>query len=160
MESGFPIKSLSDMTRKLSQRLGLKERLGLHYCALIIDLLAKIELPTINDEKIIYIIAPFPEELWTEELFNLAYNLNQFNNPTIKFLEKLHTKIVLKADKSGKILVKNASQASSFTCVDKIFGNDKAVAQITIETSLLKFAKLAFEIALYKLQPLLALHCC
>ncbi|XP_047509038.1 1-phosphatidylinositol 4,5-bisphosphate phosphodiesterase classes I and II isoform X2 [Pieris napi] len=46
-------------------------------------------------------------QLWTEELFNLAYNLNQFNNPTIKFLEKLHTKIVLKADKSGKILVKN-----------------------------------------------------
>ncbi|XP_047530291.1 1-phosphatidylinositol 4,5-bisphosphate phosphodiesterase classes I and II [Vanessa atalanta] len=46
-------------------------------------------------------------KMWTEELFTLAYNLNQFNNPTIKFLEKLHTKIVLKADKSGKILVKN-----------------------------------------------------
>ncbi|XP_045447593.1 1-phosphatidylinositol 4,5-bisphosphate phosphodiesterase classes I and II [Melitaea cinxia] len=46
-------------------------------------------------------------QMWTEELFTLAYNLNQFNNPTIKFLEKLHTKIVLKADKSGKILVKN-----------------------------------------------------
>ncbi|CAK1549427.1 unnamed protein product [Leptosia nina] len=46
-------------------------------------------------------------QLWTEELFSLAYNLNQYNNPTIKFLEKLHTKIVLKADKSGKILVKN-----------------------------------------------------
>lgn len=44
--------------------------------------------------------------MWTEELFALAYNLNQSNNPTIKFLEKLHTKIVLKADKSGKILVK------------------------------------------------------
>ncbi|XP_063822893.1 1-phosphatidylinositol 4,5-bisphosphate phosphodiesterase classes I and II [Ostrinia nubilalis] len=46
-------------------------------------------------------------QMWTEELFALAYNLNQLNNPTIKFLEKLHTKIVLKADKSGKILVKN-----------------------------------------------------
>ncbi|NP_001165392.1 phospholipase C beta 1 [Bombyx mori] len=46
-------------------------------------------------------------QLWTEELFALAYNLNQFNNPTVKFLEKLHTKITLKADKSGKILVKN-----------------------------------------------------
>ncbi|XP_045768316.1 1-phosphatidylinositol 4,5-bisphosphate phosphodiesterase classes I and II [Maniola jurtina] len=46
-------------------------------------------------------------QMWTEELFKLAYNLNQFNNPTIKFLEKLHTKIVLRADKSGKILVKN-----------------------------------------------------
>ncbi|VVC89976.1 unnamed protein product, partial [Leptidea sinapis] len=45
--------------------------------------------------------------MWTDELFALAYNLNQYNNPTIKFLEKLHTKIVLKADKSGKILVKN-----------------------------------------------------
>ncbi|CAH0702573.1 unnamed protein product [Spodoptera exigua] len=46
-------------------------------------------------------------QLWTEGLFALAYNLNQLNNPTIKFLEKLHTKISLKADKSGKILVKN-----------------------------------------------------
>ncbi|KAL0880660.1 hypothetical protein ABMA27_001879 [Loxostege sticticalis] len=46
-------------------------------------------------------------QMWTEELFALAYNLNQLNNPTIKFLEKMHTKIVLKADKSGKILVKN-----------------------------------------------------
>ncbi|XP_050673810.1 1-phosphatidylinositol 4,5-bisphosphate phosphodiesterase classes I and II isoform X1 [Leptidea sinapis] len=46
-------------------------------------------------------------QMWTDELFALAYNLNQYNNPTIKFLEKLHTKIVLKADKSGKILVKN-----------------------------------------------------
>ncbi|XP_045534483.1 1-phosphatidylinositol 4,5-bisphosphate phosphodiesterase classes I and II [Papilio machaon] len=46
-------------------------------------------------------------QMWTEELFSLAYNLNQLNNPTIKFLEKLHTKIILKADKSGKILVKN-----------------------------------------------------
>ncbi|XP_049867996.1 1-phosphatidylinositol 4,5-bisphosphate phosphodiesterase classes I and II-like isoform X2 [Pectinophora gossypiella] len=46
-------------------------------------------------------------QMWTEELFKLAYNLNQLNNPTIKFLEKLHTKISLKADKSGKILVKN-----------------------------------------------------
>ncbi|XP_068632892.1 1-phosphatidylinositol 4,5-bisphosphate phosphodiesterase classes I and II [Battus philenor] len=46
-------------------------------------------------------------QMWTEELFAIAYNLNQLNNPTIKFLEKLHTKIVLKADKSGKILVKN-----------------------------------------------------
>ncbi|PZC85039.1 hypothetical protein B5X24_HaOG200535 [Helicoverpa armigera] len=46
-------------------------------------------------------------QLWTEGLFALAYNLNQLNNPTIKFLEKLHTKIALKADKSGKILVKN-----------------------------------------------------
>ncbi|XP_053612569.1 1-phosphatidylinositol 4,5-bisphosphate phosphodiesterase classes I and II [Plodia interpunctella] len=46
-------------------------------------------------------------QMWTEELFVLAHNLNQLNNPTIMFLEKLHTKIVLKADKSGKILVKN-----------------------------------------------------
>ncbi|XP_063626366.1 1-phosphatidylinositol 4,5-bisphosphate phosphodiesterase classes I and II [Cydia splendana] len=46
-------------------------------------------------------------QMWTEELFALAYNLNQLNNPTIKFLEKMHTKIILKADKSGKILVKN-----------------------------------------------------
>ncbi|CAB3223896.1 unnamed protein product [Arctia plantaginis] len=46
-------------------------------------------------------------QIWTEGLFALAYNLNQLNNPTIKFLEKLHTKIILKADKSGKIMVKN-----------------------------------------------------
>ncbi|XP_045495173.1 1-phosphatidylinositol 4,5-bisphosphate phosphodiesterase classes I and II isoform X2 [Colias croceus] len=46
-------------------------------------------------------------QMWTEELFSLAYNLNQYNNSTMKFLEKLHTKITLKADKSGKILVKN-----------------------------------------------------
>ncbi|XP_063534095.1 1-phosphatidylinositol 4,5-bisphosphate phosphodiesterase classes I and II [Cydia strobilella] len=46
-------------------------------------------------------------QMWTEELFALAYNLNQLNNPTVKFLEKMHTKIILKADKSGKILVKN-----------------------------------------------------
>ncbi|KOB67600.1 Phosphoinositide phospholipase C, partial [Operophtera brumata] len=46
-------------------------------------------------------------QMWTEELFALVYNLNQSNNPTVNFLEKLHTKIVLKADKSGKILVKN-----------------------------------------------------
>ncbi|XP_052754669.1 1-phosphatidylinositol 4,5-bisphosphate phosphodiesterase classes I and II [Galleria mellonella] len=46
-------------------------------------------------------------QMWTEELFALAHNPYQLNNPTIKFLEKLHTKIILKADKSGKILVKN-----------------------------------------------------
>ncbi|CAG4966792.1 unnamed protein product [Colias eurytheme] len=45
-------------------------------------------------------------QMWTDELFSLAYNLNQYNNSTMKFLEKLHTKITLKADKSGKILVK------------------------------------------------------
>ncbi|KAJ2949970.1 hypothetical protein O0L34_g11295 [Tuta absoluta] len=45
--------------------------------------------------------------MWTDELFKLAYNLNQMTNPTIKFLEKLHTKICLKSDKTGKILVKN-----------------------------------------------------
>lgn len=46
-------------------------------------------------------------QMWTEELFALAYNMNQLNNPTIKFLEKLHTRITLRADKCGKILVKN-----------------------------------------------------
>ncbi|KAM3959579.1 phospholipase C at 21C [Aphomia sociella] len=46
-------------------------------------------------------------QMWTEELFALAHNPHQVHNPTIKFLEKIHTKIILKADKSGKILVKN-----------------------------------------------------
>lgn len=46
-------------------------------------------------------------QIWTEGLFALAYNLNQHNNPTIKFLEKLHTRIILKADKAGRILVKH-----------------------------------------------------
>lgn len=53
-----------------------------------------------------WLYVEFRQQMWTEELFALVYNLNQSNNPTVNFLEKLHTKIVLKADKSGKILVK------------------------------------------------------
>lgn len=46
-------------------------------------------------------------QVWTEELFKLSYNLSQTNNPTIMFLHKVHTKLSLMTDKSGKILIKN-----------------------------------------------------
>ncbi|XP_066601294.1 1-phosphatidylinositol 4,5-bisphosphate phosphodiesterase classes I and II [Prorops nasuta] len=44
---------------------------------------------------------------WTEQLFQLAYNLIQLNTSTIMFLQKAHTKLTLTADKQGNIPVKN-----------------------------------------------------
>ncbi|XP_025162258.1 1-phosphatidylinositol 4,5-bisphosphate phosphodiesterase classes I and II isoform X4 [Harpegnathos saltator] len=44
---------------------------------------------------------------WTEQLFQLAYNLIQLNTSTTMFLLKAHTKLTLTADKSEKIPVKN-----------------------------------------------------
>ncbi|XP_026315816.1 1-phosphatidylinositol 4,5-bisphosphate phosphodiesterase classes I and II-like [Hyposmocoma kahamanoa] len=73
-------------------------------------------------------------QLWTDELFGLAYNLNQLNNPTIKFLEKLHTKITLKADKSGKILVKNIVRTFAQNKEDKK-RVEKALSESGLPTS-------------------------
>ncbi|KAG7213901.1 hypothetical protein KM043_003103 [Ampulex compressa] len=47
---------------------------------------------------------------WTEQLFQLAYNLTQLNTSTIMFLQKAHTKLTLAADKAGKIPVKNITR--------------------------------------------------
>ncbi|XP_012152849.1 phospholipase C at 21C isoform X2 [Megachile rotundata] len=44
---------------------------------------------------------------WTEQIFQLAYNLTLLNTSTTMFLQKAHTKLTLTADKSGKIPVKN-----------------------------------------------------
>ncbi|XP_034950474.1 1-phosphatidylinositol 4,5-bisphosphate phosphodiesterase classes I and II isoform X2 [Chelonus insularis] len=45
--------------------------------------------------------------LWTDQLFQLAYNTTQLNSSTMVFLQKAHTKLVLGADKSGKIQIKD-----------------------------------------------------
>ncbi|XP_029160084.1 1-phosphatidylinositol 4,5-bisphosphate phosphodiesterase classes I and II isoform X2 [Nylanderia fulva] len=44
---------------------------------------------------------------WTEQLFQVAYNLIQLNTSTTMFLLKAHTKLILTADKCEKIPVKN-----------------------------------------------------
>ncbi|XP_017756521.1 PREDICTED: 1-phosphatidylinositol 4,5-bisphosphate phosphodiesterase classes I and II [Eufriesea mexicana] len=44
---------------------------------------------------------------WTEQIFQLAYNLSLLNISTTMFLQKAHTKLTLAADKSGNIPVKN-----------------------------------------------------
>lgn len=44
---------------------------------------------------------------WSEQLFQLAYNLIQLNTSTTMFLLKAHTKLLLTADKSEKVPVKN-----------------------------------------------------
>ncbi|KAI4489453.1 hypothetical protein M0802_011125 [Mischocyttarus mexicanus] len=44
---------------------------------------------------------------WTDQLLQLAYNLTQLNTSTTMFLQKAHTRLVLTADKLGKIPVKN-----------------------------------------------------
>ncbi|XP_043266529.1 1-phosphatidylinositol 4,5-bisphosphate phosphodiesterase classes I and II isoform X2 [Venturia canescens] len=44
---------------------------------------------------------------WTDQLFQLAYNLTLLNTSTMLFLQKAHTKLTLTADKSGKISTKN-----------------------------------------------------
>ncbi|XP_025268130.1 1-phosphatidylinositol 4,5-bisphosphate phosphodiesterase classes I and II isoform X2 [Camponotus floridanus] len=44
---------------------------------------------------------------WTEQLFQLAYNLIQLNTSTTMFLLKAHTKLTLTVDKLEKIPVKN-----------------------------------------------------
>lgn len=44
---------------------------------------------------------------WTEQLFQMAYNLIQLNTSTTMFLLKAHTKLALFADKSEKIPVKD-----------------------------------------------------
>lgn len=44
---------------------------------------------------------------WTEQIFQLAYNLTLLNTSTTMFLQKAHTKLTLTADKSEKIPVKN-----------------------------------------------------
>lgn len=45
---------------------------------------------------------------WTDQLFQLAYNLIQLNSSTIMFLQKAHTKLVLGADKSGNLPAKKS----------------------------------------------------
>ncbi|XP_076672330.1 phospholipase C at 21C isoform X2 [Andrena cerasifolii] len=44
---------------------------------------------------------------WTEQIFQLAYNLTLLNTSTTMFLQKAHTKLTLTADKTGKIPAKN-----------------------------------------------------
>ncbi|XP_043251916.1 1-phosphatidylinositol 4,5-bisphosphate phosphodiesterase classes I and II [Colletes gigas] len=44
---------------------------------------------------------------WTEQIFQLAYNLTLLNTSTTMFLQKAHTKLTLTADKSEKIPAKN-----------------------------------------------------
>ncbi|XP_057325242.1 1-phosphatidylinositol 4,5-bisphosphate phosphodiesterase classes I and II isoform X2 [Microplitis mediator] len=44
---------------------------------------------------------------WTDQLLQLAYNLTSLNSSVTAFLQKAHTKLVLGADKSGKISTKN-----------------------------------------------------
>ncbi|XP_034173659.1 phospholipase C at 21C isoform X1 [Osmia lignaria lignaria] len=44
---------------------------------------------------------------WTEQIFQLAYNLTLLNTSTTMFLQKAYTKLTLTADKSGKFPVKN-----------------------------------------------------
>ncbi|KOC63504.1 1-phosphatidylinositol 4,5-bisphosphate phosphodiesterase classes I and II [Habropoda laboriosa] len=44
---------------------------------------------------------------WTEQIFQLAYNLTLLNTSTTMFLQKAHSKLTLTTDKSGKIPVKN-----------------------------------------------------
>ncbi|XP_017877981.1 1-phosphatidylinositol 4,5-bisphosphate phosphodiesterase classes I and II isoform X2 [Ceratina calcarata] len=44
---------------------------------------------------------------WTQQIFQLAYNLTLLNISTTMFLQKAHTKLTLTADKSEKIPVKN-----------------------------------------------------
>ncbi|KAG7306527.1 1-phosphatidylinositol 4-5-bisphosphate phosphodiesterase classes I and II, partial [Plutella xylostella] len=46
-------------------------------------------------------------QLWTRELFALAYNLNQLTASALGALEKLHARIALRRDKQGYIQVKN-----------------------------------------------------
>ncbi|XP_073949502.1 phospholipase C at 21C [Choristoneura fumiferana] len=93
-------------------------------------------------------------QMWTEELFALAYNLNQLNNPTIMFLEKLHTKLTLKADKSGKIFVKNIVRIFALNKEDKK-RVEKALSESglpTGKTDTISLSKFQFEdfFAFYK----------
>ncbi|KZC09772.1 PREDICTED: 1-phosphatidylinositol 4,5-bisphosphate phosphodiesterase classes I and II [Dufourea novaeangliae] len=44
---------------------------------------------------------------WTEQIFQLAYNLTLLNTSTTMFLQKAHTKLTLTADKLGKLPAKN-----------------------------------------------------
>ncbi|KAG5312251.1 PIP1 phosphodiesterase, partial [Acromyrmex insinuator] len=44
---------------------------------------------------------------WSEQLFQMAYNLIQLNTSTTMFLLKAHTKLILTTDKNEKIPVKN-----------------------------------------------------
>ncbi|XP_074102173.1 phospholipase C at 21C isoform X2 [Cotesia typhae] len=44
---------------------------------------------------------------WTDQLLQLAYNLTLLNSSVTAFLQKAHTKLVLTADKTGKISTKN-----------------------------------------------------
>lgn len=43
---------------------------------------------------------------WTDQLLQLAYNLTLLNSSVTAFLQKAHTKLVLTADKTGKISTK------------------------------------------------------
>ncbi|GAB0092257.1 hypothetical protein DMENIID0001_072470 [Sergentomyia squamirostris] len=44
---------------------------------------------------------------WSEELMRLAFNMTQQNGSAVMYLQKAHTKLLLQADKSGRIPVKN-----------------------------------------------------
>ena len=45
-------------------------------------------------------------QTWTDELMRLAYNLTQLNGSATMFLQKVHQKLCLQKDKTGKIPVK------------------------------------------------------
>lgn len=45
-------------------------------------------------------------QMWMESLFTMAYNIHTANLTAMRVLEKVHTRIVLRADKAGKIAIK------------------------------------------------------
>lgn len=59
--------------------------------------------------KIIWICVFFVcfEQLWCDELLEIAHNILQINNPITSYLKKSHTRLTILLDKQGKIPVKN-----------------------------------------------------
>lgn len=58
--------------------------------------------------KMIWIcIFIFFEQLWCDELLEIAHNILQINNPITSYLKKSHTRLTILLDKQGKIPVKN-----------------------------------------------------
>lgn len=60
-----------------------------------------LDQSTLSDLNIFFFF-----KLWTDEIFHMAYNLSLINSPTVMFLQKVHTKLTLDIDKSGKIPIK------------------------------------------------------
>ncbi|XP_049835190.1 1-phosphatidylinositol 4,5-bisphosphate phosphodiesterase classes I and II [Schistocerca gregaria] len=46
-------------------------------------------------------------QLWTEEILKIVYNMLQLNSSTLRFLKKVHSRLTLLTDKTGKIPIKN-----------------------------------------------------